>query len=105
MSARLSHASAGPSPVASAPQAPAEDLLQGALRAMADAVVIVDAQGRIAFLNPIAAHLIGWRESESLGRPFADRIRFADAEGRSMELPDDGAASRIGSLSLSTSTA
>lgn len=67
-------------------------LLRGALRAMADAVVIVDPFGRIDFLNPIAAHLTGWRESESVGRPFIETVRFADAQGRSVDVLADGGA-------------
>ena len=65
-------------------------LLRGALHAMADAVVILDPLGRIAFLNPIAAHLTGWRESESVGRPFMETVRFADAQGRSVDVLADG---------------
>jgi len=95
MSATSFHAPARTPSATAGNQAAGEGLLQGALRAMADAVVIVDHQGRIAFLNPIAAHLTGWRESESLGRPLADRIRFADAQGRSVELLGDGGASDV----------
>ena len=65
-------------------------LLRGALRAMADAVVILDPLGRIAFLNPIAAHLTGWRETESVGRPFIEIVRFADAQGRGVDVLADG---------------
>lgn len=72
---------------------PADSLLHGALRAISDAVVVLDLHGRIAFLNPIATHLTGWRESESLGRPFADVVRFADAQGRSVDVLADGGGS------------
>ena len=69
---------------------PADSLLHGALRAISDAVVVLDLHGRIVFLNPVATHLTGWRESESLGRPFGDMVRFADAEGRSVDVLADG---------------
>lgn len=68
-----------------------EGLLHGAIRAIADAVVIVDTHGRILLANPIAAHLTGWRERECLGRPFADVVRFTDAQGRAVDvLPAGG---------------
>lgn len=68
-----------------------ESLLLGALRAIADAVVIVDLHGRIVFANPIAAHLSGWRERECLGRPLADVLRFADSQGRAIDVLPAGA--------------
>jgi diguanylate cyclase (GGDEF)-like protein/PAS domain S-box-containing protein len=70
---------------------PVEGLLHGAIRAIADAVVIVDTRGRILLANPIAAHLTGWRERDCLGRPFADVMRFTDAQGRAVDvLPAGG---------------
>jgi len=72
---------------------PADNLLHGALRAISDAVVVLDLHGKIAFLNPIATHLTGWRESESLGRPLTDVVRFADAQGRSVDVLAEGGGS------------
>ena len=77
-------------PIARAEGHSDQSLLRDALRAMADAVVILDPLGRIAFLNPIAAHLTGWREAESAGRPFVDIVRFADAQGRGVDVLADG---------------
>ena len=44
-----------------------------ALRAISDAVVIIDLEGKITLLNPVAAHLTGWTEPESLERPAGRR--------------------------------
>jgi PAS domain-containing protein len=35
-----------------------------ALCAIADGIAIVDTQGRITCLNPVASHLTGWKESD-----------------------------------------
>lgn len=59
---------------------------QGTLCALADGLAVVDMQGRVTCLNPIATHLTGWSESESLGRQLADIVRFTDAQGRSVNV-------------------
>ena len=56
-----------------------------ALRAISDAVVIIDLQGRITLLNPVAAHLTGWTESESMDRPLGDVVRFVDEQGNGID--------------------
>src|SRR5687768_2320929 len=58
----------------------------GALRAIADGIVTVDLQGRIASFNPGAAHLVGWSEFEALGRPLHDILDLRDAEGTPLDL-------------------
>ncbi|MBI4865302.1 MAG: PAS domain S-box protein, partial [Candidatus Riflebacteria bacterium] len=45
------------------------------LRSIGDAVVSTDAEGRVTFLNPVAAALTGFSESEGLGRPVAEVFR------------------------------
>jgi len=57
-----------------------------ALRAIPDGVVIVDMDGRVNFLNPIAAHLTGWSEAQSLGRAFSEVVRFTDTHGNVLDL-------------------
>lgn len=61
-----------------------------ALCAIADGIVVVDTQGRITTLNPVATHLTGFTEVEALGRPLADIVRFTDAAGRSMDVLSEG---------------
>lgn len=56
-----------------------------ALRAISDAVVIIDLDGKITLLNPVAAHLTGWTEPESLERPLGDVVRFVDEHGNGMD--------------------
>jgi diguanylate cyclase (GGDEF)-like protein/PAS domain S-box-containing protein len=56
-----------------------------ALRAISDAVVIVDLDGNVSLLNPVAAHLTGWTEQESIGRPLGDVVRFVDEAGNGID--------------------
>ena len=56
-----------------------------ALRAISDAVVVIDLQGIITLLNPVAAHLTGWPEQESLERPLGDVVRFVDEQGNGID--------------------
>ena len=52
-----------------------------ALRAISDAVVIVDLRGIVTLVNPVAAHLTGWPEGESIDRPLGDVVRIVDEQG------------------------
>ena len=70
----------------SRPAARGSELGQRALRAIPDGVVIVDMDGRVSFLNPIAAHLTGWSEAQSLGRAFSEVVRFTDTHGTVLDL-------------------
>ncbi len=54
------------------------DRLAVTLRSIGDAVLSSDAEGRITFLNPVAAALTGWAEKEALGRPITEVFRIAD---------------------------
>ena len=56
-----------------------------ALRAISDAVVIVDLEGNIRLLNPVAAHLTGWTEGESVERPLGDVVRIVDEQGNGID--------------------
>ena len=45
---------------------------QVTLQSIGDAVITVDADGRIEYLNPVAESLTGWETREAAGRPAAD---------------------------------
>jgi diguanylate cyclase (GGDEF)-like protein/PAS domain S-box-containing protein len=59
---------------------------RSALAAIADGIVVTDMQGRITSLNPVASHLTGWPELESLARPLADVVRIVDPHGDMVDL-------------------
>ncbi|MEO6365572.1 MAG: diguanylate cyclase [Luteimonas sp.] len=64
-----------------------------ALCAIADGIAIVDTQGRITCLNPVASHLTGWKEKMSLGRNLAKVVNFTDNQGRSLNVLAEGFSS------------
>ena len=68
------------------PLPPDIDLARGALRAIADGIVTVDLRGRIASFNPAASHMVGWSESEALGRHLHEVLDLRDAEGSPLDL-------------------
>jgi PAS domain S-box-containing protein len=56
--------------------------LLAAVAAVADALYIVDAQGRIRFLNPTALEILGYEdERQLLGRPSHDTIHYMHRDG------------------------
>src|SRR5512141_2109392 len=57
-----------------------------ALRAMPDGVVIVGSEGRIDFINPVAAHLTSWTEEELIGREFSEGVHFTDPQGTPIDV-------------------
>ena len=63
---------------------------QRTLCALADGLAVVDLQGRVTCLNPVAAHLTGWSEDESLGQHLGDIVRFTDAQGMSVNVLTEG---------------
>ncbi len=50
--------------------------LRVTLASIGDAVLATDTTGRVVFVNPIAAALMGWTEQELLGRPAQDAFRI-----------------------------
>ena len=63
---------------------------QSALAAIADGIVVTDLEGRITCLNPVAAHLTGWTQVESLGRRMSEVVRIVDARGDGVDLLSAG---------------
>ncbi len=64
------------------------------LESIGQAIVATDLQGKVAYWNPIAERLYGWRETEALGREFADLELFgATSQGSTALLAglNDGA--------------
>jgi PAS domain S-box-containing protein len=59
-----------------------------ALRSTADAVLVVDAGGRVTLINPAAERLTGWTEREAFGRLGTEVFRALDPATRA---PDQGA--------------
>jgi PAS domain S-box-containing protein len=57
-----------------------QEWLRVTLTSIGDAVLATGVGGRITFLNPVAAELTGWPETEALGRPVADVFRIVDEE-------------------------
>ena len=55
------------------------------LRAISDAVVIVYLRGIVTLVNPVAAHLTGWPEGESIDRPLGDVVRIVDEAGNGID--------------------
>ncbi len=68
----------------------ANELNLCALFAIADGIAIVDTQGRVTCLNPVASHLIGCKEDACLGRRLANVVQFTDQQGRSKDVLADG---------------
>lgn len=72
----------------------ARELTLRALCAIADAIAIVDTQGRITCLNPVASHLTGWQEAACLGRRLASVVQFTDHQGRAIDVLSEGFSSK-----------
>lgn len=51
------------------------------LSSLADGLVATDAGGRIEFFNPAAEKIIGWRQSDALGRRLMEVLRLHDDGG------------------------
>jgi len=59
-----------------------EELLRVTLRSIGDAVITTDMQGRITYLNPVAAALTGWTSKEAIGIPLESVFRIVNEETR-----------------------
>jgi PAS domain S-box-containing protein len=52
------------------------------LESIGDAVIATDVQGRVEFMNPIAEHLTGWRQSDARGRSCEEVFRIVNEDTR-----------------------
>jgi len=60
----------------------AAERAQATLDSIGDAVVSIDAAGKITYLNPVAERMTGWSASEASGRPLKDVVRIVDGHSR-----------------------
>jgi PAS domain S-box-containing protein len=56
--------------------------LKVTLSSIGDAVIAVDVEGRIAFINPAACQLTGWPEAMCIGRPLSEVFNIVNEETR-----------------------
>ena len=56
--------------------------LRVTLASIGDAVLVTDAAGRVTFVNPAAASLTGWGETEALGQPVQNVFRVINEQTR-----------------------
>ncbi|HEX2139307.1 MAG TPA: PAS domain S-box protein [Woeseiaceae bacterium] len=52
------------------------------LESIGDAVIATDVQGRVAFMNPIAEHLTGWKLDQARGHSCAEVFNIINEESR-----------------------
>jgi PAS domain S-box-containing protein len=61
-----------------------------ALTSIGDAVIISDAQGRVTFMNAVAAELCGWTAGDALGKPLREVFHIVNERTRAVvESPVD----------------
>jgi PAS domain S-box-containing protein len=49
-----------------------EERLRVTLQSIGDAVIVIDLDGRVSSMNPVAEALTGWRSQEAVGRPLKE---------------------------------
>lgn len=64
---------------------PPVPLFRDVFRAVRDGVVLLDGRGKITGINRAAAEILGWAESDAVGRPYADVLPLHDRTGDPME--------------------
>ena len=62
--------------------------LRVTLECVGDGVIVTDAAGRVAMINPAAECLLGWSSADAAGRPLAEVFRRIDVQTRAeVEVP------------------
>ncbi len=70
-------------------------LLARMLDSVADAVTTVDPDGTIVYWNEAAERLYGWKVSEMVGQPLADRVDHGIPEDEALRIADLMAAGKV----------
>jgi two-component system, cell cycle sensor histidine kinase and response regulator CckA len=60
----------------------AQEEIRAAFYGIGDGVIATDAHGRITRMNPMAAQLTGWSETEALGQPLETVFRIVHEQSR-----------------------
>ena len=58
------------------------ELTEIVMTSVGDAIITTDALGRVAFLNPVAETMTGWRHAQAAGRPVSQVFRIVDGATR-----------------------
>ena len=65
-----------------------EARLSTILGCISDAVIAIDIKGQIESMNPVAQHLTGWNQKETVGRPYKDVFKIvSEKTGEQVEDP------------------
>jgi PAS domain S-box-containing protein len=59
-----------------------EQWLAATLKCIGDALIATDASGSVAFMNPVAEELTGWKREDAMDRHVAEVCNIVDAETR-----------------------
>ncbi|HSQ20914.1 MAG TPA: PAS domain S-box protein [Blastocatellia bacterium] len=64
------------------------ELLRVTLQSIGDAVITTDTEGRVTYLNKVAASLTGWLHQDALGQPLENVFQIVnEATGQKVESP------------------
>jgi len=65
-----------------------KEWLSTTLKSIADAVIATDEKGQVAFINPLAEVLTGWKQEDAAGKPLEDVFNIITEEkGERLENP------------------
>jgi len=56
-----------------------EQLLAKILKTINDAVIVIEANGQVSFMNQVAEALTGWKQKEAIGQPLTEVFKISPA--------------------------